>query len=480
MTERYFPFTAIPKYSKVVLYGAGAIGRQYYSQNQKLEWCDIIGALDINHSAIVDFPVPVFAPEKICGLDYDYIVISLSFLSMQEDEEISKIREILTGLGVEPDKIVYKPLFYLWQSDDVFQSTKGDFENFDDSGIKIAFLPMWTLGDQVMFLSVYQALTKLFDKGVIDVYVIKKIRKTVEAIYYQQKFLGNVYVLDRQDGEDLKDQYDLVIRVEYEPIILAADLDRLKKYAPLLHKSVEMAVNYQRDYGASFPLDSYTNRLRADRAKFWGLNAYTLLSANQSFPIDDFKVKINLNKSWEEEFKSLALGKYITFSNGGGKHIAKSGNLTKAWPNEYYEMLIKEIKHKFPQILVVQLGAAYTKEISCADKSILGKDIGLVMHILKNSMLHIDCESGLVHLATQLGTKCAVMFGPTPAWYFGYEGNENIVSSICTCRECYGLVNDWYYRCMRYGKPRCMWSISPNQVFERVSACLRSSYNAEI
>jgi ADP-heptose:LPS heptosyltransferase len=52
--------------------------------------------------------------------------------------------------------------------------------------------------------------------------------------------------------------------------------------------------------------------------------------------------------------------------------------------------------------------------------------------------MHIDDEGGLVHMATALGTKCAVLFGPTPVGIFGYEQNINICAD--TCKECFGIV----------------------------------------
>ena len=69
----------------------------------------------------------------------------------------------------------------------------------------------------------------------------------------------------------------------------------------------------------------------------------------------------------------------------------------------------------------------------------MGESLELVKYVLKGSLLHIDCDSGLVHLATQLGTKCVVLFGQTSVWYFGYEQNINIVSKVCNSCYFFGL-----------------------------------------
>ena len=57
VTERIFPFERMEKNSKVILYGAGKVSREYIQQNEKLQWCDILFAVDINGSSITNFPI---------------------------------------------------------------------------------------------------------------------------------------------------------------------------------------------------------------------------------------------------------------------------------------------------------------------------------------------------------------------------------------------------------------------------------------
>ena len=90
----------------------------------------------------------------------------------------------------------------------------------------------------------------------------------------------------------------------------------------------------------------------------------------------------------------------------------------------------------------------------------------LVAYTLKKSLLHIDIEGGLVHLATQMRTKCIVLFGPTQEEYFGYEENINIKAG--SCHDCYGMYLD-QSKCARHmEKPECMYSITPEMVMKSV------------
>ena len=92
----------------------------------------------------------------------------------------------------------------------------------------------------------------------------------------------------------------------------------------------------------------------------------------------------------------------------------------------------------------------------------MGSDFRLAFYLLKNSIVHIDIEGGLVHIATQLGTKCVVLFGPTIKEYYGYEQNINIQAG--GCHNCWGLYSD-VNRCARsMEEPECMYSITPELV----------------
>ena len=99
-----------------------------------------------------------------------------------------------------------------------------------------------------------------------------------------------------------------------------------------------------------------------------------------------------------------------------------------------------------------------------ADRHFLGCDLELTKYILANSLLHIGDEGGLFHLATQLGTKCLVLFGATSHYYYGYNKNINIISEVCY--PCIDALPDWS-ECLRgFKESPCMLSITPQLVCE--------------
>ena len=143
------------------------------------------------------------------------------------------------------------------------------------------------------------------------------------------------------------------------------------------------------------------------------------------------------------------------------------------WPFDYHVKLNEMLKKAFPNIEVIQIGSKTVKRVPGADRYILGENLETTKIILSNALLHFDCEGGLVHMASQLGTKCFVVFGPTPAWFLGYDNNTNILPLVCG--ECKSTHCDWFTECFKYSKPECMYSITPEQVFESISDYIANS-----
>ena len=75
-------------------------------------------------------------------------------------------------------------------------------------------------------------------------------------------------------------------------------------------------------------------------------------------------------------------------------------------------------------------------------------------------------------MASQLGTKCVVLFGATDINYFGYKQNINLVSDICS--PCYQVwEND--QACMRGSRePLCMLALTPKKIFDVTYRYLQS------
>jgi hypothetical protein len=160
--------------------------------------------------------------------------------------------------------------------------------------------------------------------------------------------------------------------------------------------------------------------------------------------------------------------KYVTLSNGHDERMRhRTGALvTKVYP--FFERLTVLLKQRLPCLRLVQVGSSNSTPIAAADLRLVNRtNLEEVAGVLAGSLLHIDGEGGLVHLAASQGTPSCVIFGPTPAAYFGYEENRNIPPK--TCGGCWWMVRDWMTRCIvGSSEPPCMHTHDPGEIANAV------------
>ena len=156
---------------------------------------------------------------------------------------------------------------------------------------------------------------------------------------------------------------------------------------------------------------------------------------------------------------------YVTVHNGFGPEFIISGSrATKCYP--YLAKVVDQLKRKRPNLVFVQLGRETSTPIPGVDRNLLcATTMPEVVSLLANAALHLDNESGLVHLAACSGTRSCVIFGPTDADYFGYPNNINVRPALCG--GCWWINDSWLDQCPRgFETAPCMASISPDQVVD--------------
>lgn len=184
---------------------------------------------------------------------------------------------------------------------------------------------------------------------------------------------------------------------------------------------------------------------------------YAMLGLEQ--PKHPYRIKLTGKQfDWEP---------FITVHDGYDTTQPAVHRATKTWNIRHWAATIEMIKARFPHLMVLQIGSPSSRQIPGVDVSLIGKTtVVQALEVLSKSLLHIDGDSGLVHAAQHLGVQCVVMFGPTPADFFGYRnGNNNL--QIGECRSCFWLHDKWLERCP-LGKPvpECMDNITPDTVFD--------------
>lgn len=98
-----FPYEKIEKNCRIILYGAGEVGRSYYKQIMKNNYCEILSWVDVRYEKLGK---EISSPKEIENLSYDYILIAI--LDMTMAQNIAK--EISEKYCVDVNKIiVYSP-----------------------------------------------------------------------------------------------------------------------------------------------------------------------------------------------------------------------------------------------------------------------------------------------------------------------------------------------------------------------------------
>lgn len=212
----------------------------------------------------------------------------------------------------------------------------------------------------------------------------------------------------------------------------------------------------------------YLDNLHAQTAVTMGYRRHNFIHALSGIKYSEVTLPLDVDRGAQSKFN---LPKhYITIADAY-EYFAHTNKhkkyCTKSYP--HYERVIALIKQRFPGVFIVQVGKDAGEPMPGVDRMLLNKtNLRELAAVLKGSLLHIDNESGLVHLATSLGVKCCVIFGPTPLEYFGYDENINIAPPVCG--NCYWITEDWMSNCPRgYGEARCLTQQRPETILDRIA-----------
>ena len=96
------PYEIIPQNSRLIVYGAGRVGKSMVKCLKSSGYADIIAWVDANKRDSI-YSIEVSSPEVISRLVYDYILIAVSI-----EDFVDQIRKELELIGVPKEKILWK------------------------------------------------------------------------------------------------------------------------------------------------------------------------------------------------------------------------------------------------------------------------------------------------------------------------------------------------------------------------------------
>ncbi len=470
MSEKYtylFPYEKIPQGSRIIIYGAGDVGQEYLRQMLLTRYCEVLGFVDRAYAQCPVMIVPVYAPDIITSLSFDYVLLAFKMETFAAD-----VKKILLDKGIQENKIIFQGarnepppiLLPITTSSEVRKKYA-----FEVAPLSIALKYGPGLGDAIIKKRLFIEITRMAPEAKIDIYAPGGT-KFIPSLYSDQPQLHQVI----DDGGVLyaehHKEYGLSMSIFFMILTDHIEYEKIKTvnpaFAEQMKKHVENHIAYKLNISPSTQ-----NWIHFSRVLYRHKNCYTLYDYTGIFNIRDTEVNIPLLPAFQKQWADMRLGRYITLNYGNGS--ASSGNkqsVSKQWPKEYFDRFVILFRKKYPNINIVQVGDDSTEKIEHATSYVLGQNLELVKYLLKGALFHLDIEGGLMHLATQLQTKCIVIFGATQAELFGYPQNINIVSAACS--GCYRLYDNFYECARGMEKPECIWSITPEMVMERVEEYL--------
>ena len=338
------------------------------------------------------------------------------------------------------------------------------FFAFESDEVSIAFPLTGALGDAIIAKKILSAVLELSPNCLIDVFCLDESNKIfVRSFYSDIKNLNLILPYD-EHYKIVAQNYDLILNIAgtWAVFLNCNNPKKLQVIAPALFQTVKKVGEYNKINVHGVGSSNVVSLRNFAMSRILNENLYGILSCGGVLPIRDDKVKIPLAPKYKAEFERLNLGNYITIYSDIERDIFPPK--VKAWPIRKLVEYVALVKKFLPQIEIVQCGGSWDAKVDNADRHFLGVDLELTKYILANSLLHVGCEGGLIHLATALGTKCVVLFGFNSVNYFGYNRNINIVSKVC-----YPCANVWHNGmsriCIRGAKePPCMLNITPQTV----------------
>ena len=104
-TYYLFPYESVNPESRICIYGAGYIGRQYLEQMKMSRYCQVVAVADksFENETFYDKETVFTHPSRLDKFDYDHLVVAIG-----RREMAAEVIDELNEMGIPKDKIVLK------------------------------------------------------------------------------------------------------------------------------------------------------------------------------------------------------------------------------------------------------------------------------------------------------------------------------------------------------------------------------------
>jgi ADP-heptose:LPS heptosyltransferase len=376
---------------------------------------------------------------------------------------------ILKGTATLCVQTILNPLLLV--SDTLFEryyltkrSTLSDLKG--RGGLKIAVVRIGGMGDAVVATALVNAIREKWADAHISVFVY--FEDQLELLS-RDKQIDQVVLLRKTTGLSKLTLASLMVRRDFDICFVDHHIIRVFCEEGVCPEVMEK----QDGFFGRFRLNFLTFPCFSDDALLRTMDEYQLRSACTGLRVMPPGLSISLRDDDFQILKQLPKAFMTVHHGAGGQFIergkGKQNPWTKNWFVDRWAGVLEYLRSAGYE--VIQLGVPYDGYIPGA-VDLRGKTtITEAAAILKNALLHLDTEGGLVHLARATGTKSLVLFGPTPVEFYGYDDNINIRAG--ECRDCWASHPNWLLKCQwGHERPLCMDAINTQMVIDALRTCL--------
>lgn len=440
-------------HKRAVLYGAG--NNCIYSIKELSKAFDIVGICDgdISRQGETLFGYRIGNIESIPKENYDVIIITPSYTD--------RILDTFERIEIDSNRIM------------MLEDALGD--SVYGSGLKIALIFYGGIGDYIIGRNWLCHLNEKVELAstVIDAFFSPNMMEGAHAVFDDCRPIRSVEEIDIQRPELVNEkEYDLVISFSIVPVIRYMDNRKLYICNRMLYQYAEKIREFEYEY---FHRGFFSNPdFYHDVSRLFGLfpekkyhELYDI--TDEMHNPGDYLYTMEINADEDEYLRQLGLKNngYLTINTGANVEYSRKPS-TRIWASQKWIRLIELLKASLPtELKLVRMGLEISGKIkTAADIDLCGKtSVEQAKILLKNALVHIDYEGGLVHLRHVLiGKTSVVLHGPTSVNRYGYPENVAIRTTECI-KACEWSARDWLTVCHNESAPYiCMNSVTPEYV----------------
>lgn len=214
MDERYrflFPFEKIPYGSRIIIYGAGKLGHEYLKQIRLTNYCRVEGIIDRNADLYDGSEIPVYKPDMIKELSFDYAVVAIRIDTHKKD-----IFNLLYDNGIDPDRIICtleRNVHVITSGLECYSVTDISDASYGKTMYSVAVLLTGGIGDNIIQKRFIVELSRYLPNALIDIYSLQN-KEFKEYLFSDIDQVNGIfddlgYLYERE-----KNKYSLAIFIE--------------------------------------------------------------------------------------------------------------------------------------------------------------------------------------------------------------------------------------------------------------------------